>query len=121
MNGAPGAAPETRRAPRRAVAGRVPVIDCMAGRTIGHLANVSESGMLLLAALPLREDALFQLRFALPLADGRQQPIDVGAHLLWREPARTAGQTWCGLRFLTLAEDHRELLRRWILQAAPAT
>jgi len=113
-------ATDTRRARRRNVADLVPVVDQMAERTIGRLGNVSETGMLMLAALPLREDALYQLRFALPTADGQSLPIDVGVHLLWSEPAHVPGQAWSGFRFITLSREHRDLLRGWIGQEPPS-
>ena len=63
---------------------------------------------------PLREDALYQFRFPLPIGDGRHEVIDVGVHLLWSEPAHVPGQSWTGFRFLTLSREHRQLLRQWI-------
>lgn len=105
---------DTRRAPRRQVSDLVPVTDQMRECVVGRLGNVSETGMLMLASMPLREDALYQLRFPLPLSDGRQQAIDVGVHLLWSEPAHVPGQSWTGFRFLTLSREHRQLLRQWV-------
>lgn len=64
---------DTRRAPRRQVSDLVPVTDQMRECVVGRLGNVSETGMLMLASMPLREDALYQLRFPLPLGDGRQR------------------------------------------------
>jgi len=112
--------PDNRRAPRRSVADLVPVTDQMAERVVGRLGNVSESGMLMLASVPLREDALYQLQFTLPLADGGQAPIDVGVHLLWSEPAHVPGQFWSGFRFITLSRDHRDTLRDWVAQETPS-
>lgn len=105
---------ETRRAPRRQVAGLVPVLDQMTEAAIGRLGNVSESGMLMIASAPLCDDALYQLSFEVPDRNGREVRIDIGAHLLWNEPAHAPGQSWAGFRFLTLNNEHRELLRRWI-------
>ena len=105
---------DTRRAPRRSVVDLVPVTDQLAERVVGRVGNVSETGMLMLASAALRDDALYQLRFPLPLADGRSEWIDVGVHLLWSEPAHAPGQSWAGFRFLTLSREHRQLLRRWI-------
>ncbi|CRP45594.1 PilZ domain-containing protein [Stenotrophomonas maltophilia] len=105
---------DTRRAPRRQVSDLVPVTDQMRESVVGRLGNISETGMLMLASAPLREDALYQLRFPLPLADGRHQDIDVGVHLLWSEPAHAPGQSWTGFRFLTLSREHRQLLRQWV-------
>ena len=108
--------PDTRRAPRRHVADLVPVTDTMTERVIGRLGNVSETGMLMLASVPLPDDALYQLQFTLPLSDGHRAPIDVGVHLLWADPAHVPGQTWAGFRFITLGREHRDLLRSWIGQ-----
>lgn len=105
---------DTRRAPRRQVSDLVPVTDQMRDSVVGRLGNVSETGMLMLASAALRDDALYQLRFPLPLADGSSEWIDVGVHLLWSEPAHAPGQSWAGFRFLTLSREHRQLLRRWI-------
>jgi len=105
---------DTRRAPRRQVSDLVPVTDQMRDSVVGRLGNVSETGILMLASAALRDDALYQLRFPLPLADGRSEWIDVGVHLLWSEPAHAPGQSWAGFRFLTLSREHRQLLRRWI-------
>ncbi|MET4599689.1 PilZ domain-containing protein [Stenotrophomonas sp. 2694] len=105
---------DTRRAPRRQVSDLVPVTDQMRDSVVGRLGNVSETGMLMLASAALRDDALYQLRFPLPLADGRSEWIDVGVHMLWSEPAHAPGQSWAGFRFLTLSREHRQLLRRWI-------
>ncbi|HEL2960814.1 PilZ domain-containing protein [Stenotrophomonas geniculata] len=105
---------DTRRAPRRQVSDLVPVTDQMRECVVGRLGNVSETGMLMLASAPLREDALYQLRFPLPMGDGRQEAIDVGVHLLWSEPAHAPGQSWTGFRFLTLSREHRQLLRQWV-------
>lgn len=105
---------DTRRSPRRQVSDLVPVTDQMRDCVVGRLGNVSETGMLMLASAALRDDALYQLRFPLPLADGRSEVIDVGVHLLWSEPAHAPGQSWAGFRFLTLSREHRQQLRLWI-------
>ena len=102
--------PETRRAPRKQVPELIPVRDQMTESLIGRLGNISESGMLLIASGPLQEDALYQLQFAIPDGRGGQQPIDVGAHLLWREPTNAPDQSWAGFRFLTLDKAQRDLL-----------
>jgi len=102
--------PDHRRVPRRQVAFSVPVEDVMTGEVIGHLGNLSEGGLLLIAGVPLLEDALYQLRFVL---DGAE-PIDVGVHLLWSAPANSPGQNWCGFRFLTISEVHRARVRAWV-------
>ena len=90
---------------------------CIRDRTdqlIGRLGNVSESGMLLIASVPVQDDAIYQLRFHVRDAAGREMPIDVGAHLLWSAQANTPGQTFAGSRFLTIEPTPLETLRQWV-------
>ena len=110
---------ESRRAQRRNVHESIAVIDTMTEQVIGRVGNISESGMLLVANAPLVEDALYQLRFDIIDRSGRTVAIDVGAHLVWLGSANTPGQSWAGLRFLTIDEGHLAILRQWI--ARPET
>lgn len=103
---------ESRRMPRRTVAGLTEVIDVMTDQPVGHLGNLSVGGMLLIASVPMAEDALYQLRFNLPDSSG--PGIEVGAHVLWRDDASAPGQSWIGLRFLGLAPQATRSLREWI-------
>jgi len=103
---------EFRRTRRRRVADTTNVIDTMTETVIGHLGNLSETGMLVMTSAPLVPDALYQLRFTLPGASG--QPIEVGAHLLWEDEASAPGQEWAGFRFITMSDEQMLELRRWI-------
>ena len=103
---------ESRRMPRRTVPGLIEVVDCMTGAPVGHLGNLSAGGMLLIAGTPLTEDALYQLRFALPDQDGSE--LEVGAHVLWRDPASAPGQSWVGLRFLGVSPACMQRLTAWV-------
>ncbi|HEU0306119.1 MAG TPA: PilZ domain-containing protein [Lysobacter sp.] len=104
---------EFRRSRRRQVADNVQVIDSMTDMVIGHIGNVSESGMLVMSNAPLVPDALYQLRFTLPDGHARTS-LEVGAHLLWRDQASAPGQAWAGFRFITMSEQQMLQLRRWI-------
>ena len=104
---------EFRRSRRRQVAEVIHVTDAMTEMVIGHLGNVSDTGMLVMCNAPLVNDALYQLRLALP--DGPLKlPLEVGAHLLWRDQASAPGQSWTGFRFITMSEQQMTQLRRWI-------
>jgi hypothetical protein len=92
----------------------VSVSDTMTEQAIGGVGNISEAGMLLVANAPLCEDALYQLRFEIIDRTGRVVSIDAGAHLIWIGSANTPGQSWAGLRFLTLEESQLAVLRHWI-------
>ena len=105
---------EARRAQRRNAREPMAVLDALVERTIGRVGNISETGMLLVAHAPLVEDAIYQLRFDLVDASGRAIPLEVGAHLLWIGTANTPGQSWAGLRFLTIGESQQTALRSWI-------
>ena len=105
---------DSRRTQRRNVREQVMVLDTMSEQIIGRLGNISESGMLLVANAPLVEDALYQLRFEIPDSAGRSVVIDVGAHLIWVGSANTPGQSWAGLRFLTIEESQLAVLRQWV-------
>jgi hypothetical protein len=105
---------EFRRARRRKVADTVLVVDTMIDGVVGRLGNLSETGMLVMASIPMLEDALYQFRFTLTDARGRENAIEVGAHLLWQDGASASGQAWTGFRFITVPEDQMRQLRSWI-------
>ncbi|MET0718933.1 MAG: PilZ domain-containing protein [Pseudoxanthomonas sp.] len=105
---------DSRRSQRRNVHEPVMVVDTMTEEIIGRLGNLSESGMLLVANAPLVEDALYQLRFEITDPAGRAVGINVGSHLLWVGSANTPGQSWAGLRFLTIEDSQLAVLRQWI-------
>lgn len=105
---------EFRRARRRKVSDTILVTDVMTDSVVGRIGNLSETGMLLAGNAPLQEDALYQLRFHLHDGQGREIPIEVGAHILWIDHASAAGQSWIGLRFIAVPDDHATQLRHWI-------
>jgi hypothetical protein len=112
-------ATEFRRAKRRKVEDRIEVFDTMSERVIGHLSDLSESGMLLILSQPLVSDALYQLRFKLRDASGSDRAVDVGAHELWSDPAAAPGQIWTGFRFIDMAASDLLFVRTWV--AAPGS
>ena len=105
---------EFRRARRRKVSDTILVTDSMTDSVVGRIGNVSETGMLLIASAPLVEDALYQFRFNLHDARGRDIPLEIGAHLLWLDRASAPGQAWSGFRFIAVPEEQSEQLRNWI-------
>lgn len=107
---------ESRRMRRRTVTAQVDVVDTMTEETVGNLFNLSVGGMLLIASVDLTDDALYQFRFAVP--DGAGDPIEAGAHVLWRDAASAPGQYWVGVRFLGLAPEATRRLRQWIDEEA---
>ncbi|MDH5822914.1 PilZ domain-containing protein [Luteimonas sp. RD2P54] len=106
---------EFRRARRRKAPDTIVVTDAMTGNVVGRVANLSETGMLLLANTGLVNDALYQFRFTLPGGrERRDQLLELGAHLLWTDQVSAAGQAWTGLRFIGLNDEQARQLRAWV-------
>ncbi len=105
---------EYRRKPRRNPDEPILVIDAMTGASVGRIGNLSESGLLLIATEAMVDDALYQLQFRLPSADGAGSSFEVGAHLLWRDEDGAPGMAWTGFRFIAIPEAQAERLRAWI-------
>ncbi len=105
---------EYRRAKRRKVDRGIEVLDTMTERVIGHISDLSETGMLLILHEPLVSDALYQFRFKLPDFYGSQHSLDIGAHELWSDPAAAPGQVWTGLRFIDVSAPDLLFLRAWV-------
>ena len=106
---------EYRRAKRRKVDDDTEVTDTMTGLVVGEMSDLSETGMLLIVNQPLVSDALYQFRFKLTDAQGREQLIEVGAHELWSDQASAPGQVWTGLRFIDISGDDLNFIRAWVL------
>jgi len=105
---------EFRRRRRRQISETVLVTDAMTDAVVGRIANLSETGMLLIATAPLTEDALYQFRFRLIDSRGVNADYEFGAHLLWKDDQGTPGMTWTGLRFIAMPDEQAQRLRNWI-------
>ncbi|MEO8159887.1 MAG: PilZ domain-containing protein [Arenimonas sp.] len=105
---------EYRRAKRRKADHGIEVVDTMTEKMIGHVSDLSESGMLVILSHSLVSDALYQLRFKLNDASGREHAILVGAHELWADEASAPGQVWTGFRFIDIASQDLAFIRAWV-------
>ena len=110
---------EFRRAKRRKVEQRIEVLDVMTERVVGHLSDLSETGMLLIANQALTSDGLYQLRFKLADPHGHEHALEIGAHELWADAAAAPGQVWTGLRFIDMSASDLFFVRSWV--AAPGS
>lgn len=108
---------EFRRAKRRKVEQRIEVLDLMTERVVGHLSDLSETGMLLIANQPLVSDGLYQVRIKLADPHGHEHTLEIGAHELWSDAAAAPGQVWTGLRFIDMSPSDLLFVRSWV--AAP--
>ena len=105
---------ESRRARRKRVDFTAEVVDAISGAGMGHLGNLSATGMLLIGTRAPASEALYQLRLPLP---GLAQPapeIEVGVQEQWHEDAGTPGQVWAGYRIVAITPEAAQLLERWL-------
>ena len=109
---------EYRRAMRRKADKGIEVLDTMTEKAVGHLSDLSESGLLLIAHQPMTSDALYQLRFRLPGPRGGVHAVEAGAHELWSDPAAAPGQVWTGFRFIDLSPQDLLFVRNWVAAGA---
>jgi hypothetical protein len=107
---------EQRRAPRKRAPASPLVIDSISTRPLGHLCNLSASGVLLIAPDRPRSEAVFQVH--LPLADGPQgmAAIELGLQEQWHQAAN-AGQVWVGYRIIAIAPQDALALVQWLQRA----
>ncbi len=106
---------EQRRSHRKYLDHVVQVTNAMTGVVMGRIGNLSIDGMMLIASVPVREDALFQVSFQLPDDSGRSVPLEIGLHEQWTEPANAPGQYWAGFRIIDIAPRELEVLKSFVL------
>lgn len=108
-----------RRAQRKRADANAVVTDVISGEAIGHLGNLSSTGMLLISAQPPRSEALYQVSFSLPGAGrmlAQSQPIEVGIQEQWHESAASSGQIWAGFRIVAITDVDAARLEEWLGQ-----
>lgn len=105
---------DNRRARRRRVQTVIPVENAISDRQIGHVGNISSSGMMLISDHPLTPDGIYQLRMTLPSRGKGEQTIEFGVHEQWGEAANIPGQHWTGFRIIAISESDAHKLRSWI-------
>lgn len=104
---------DIRRLKRRQADNDIHVVDCMTRHTVGVVCNLSETGMMMIARLPITTDGLYQfeLKFA---AHAVSHPLHVGAHELWSALNQHTGQMEVGFRFIDISPADRAWLRMWV-------
>lgn len=109
---------ERRSAPRKPATAPMEVTDTISGEAIGRIGNLSRTGMMLICHRPLRDNALYQLRFRLPGPHGTGTDVETGVHTMWTEQAATNGYQWSGLRIISISGAAAALLDKWLNSAA---
>lgn len=107
-----------RRAERKLASVNSTVTDVISGLPIGHLGNLSSTGMLLISTQAPRSEALYQVSLTLP-GSGRMltqsQPIEVGIQEQWHETTANSGQTWAGYRIVAISDADAAKLESWLM------
>ena len=106
-----------RRAERKRTTFTATVTDVINGKPMGHLGNLSSTGLLLISAQAPRGEALYQISLSLPTS-GRSmiqsQPIELGIQEQWHEPAASPGQIWAGYRIVAISDADAIRLDTWL-------
>jgi hypothetical protein len=109
-----------RRAERKRAAFTALVTDVITGLPMGHLGNLSSTGMLLISSKAPRSEAIYQVSLALP-ESGRlltqSQAVEVGIQEQWHEPAASPGQIWAGYRIVAISDVDATRLEGWLALA----
>jgi hypothetical protein len=109
-----------RRAERKRAGAATIVTDVITGLPIGHLGNLSSTGMLLINAQAPRSEAIYQISMVLP-GSGRllsqSQPIEIGIQEQWHETAASSGQVWAGYRIVAISDADAARLDSWLGQS----
>lgn len=109
-----------RRAERKRATFTAVVTDVISGEPLGHLGNLSSTGMLLISTQAPRSEALYQVSLTLP-ASGRaliqSQPIEAGIQEQWHESAASPGQIWAGYRIVAISDADAARLDGWLSHA----
>jgi hypothetical protein len=112
----PPAGNEQRRATRKAARSATPVVDVIRDQPMGHLGNLSSTGLLLIGTYAPQRDAVYQVRLPLPGPDAHPGTIEVGIQAQWHEPAASPGQVWAGYRIIAINADDAARLEHWLQQ-----
>jgi hypothetical protein len=109
-----------RRAERKRANFTALVMDVISGSPMGHLGNLSSTGLLLISSKAPRSEAIYQVSVALP-GSGRlltqSQPVELGIQEQWHEPAASPGQIWAGYRIVAVSDADAARLESWLAQA----
>jgi hypothetical protein len=103
-----------RRLKRRKATMEIRVLDCMTQQSIGHVADLSESGMMITSSSSITTDGLYQFELYFTQSSPANKTIRVGAHELWSEKNTQSGQMEAGFRFIDIAPSDRAWLRIWV-------
>lgn len=108
------ASSEQRRAQRKRANYTVVVMDVINDRPLGHLGNLSATGLLLIGPARPRSEAIYQASLSLPGLGATPLTIELGIQEQWHDDAATPGQVWSGFRIVSVSPADAALLEAWL-------
>ncbi len=110
----PTASAEQRRAQRKRANYTVVVTDVINDRPLGHLGNLSATGLLLIGPVKPHGEAIYQVSLSMPGLGGAPLAIELGIQAQWHDDAATPGQVWSGFRIVSISPADAALLDAWL-------
>ncbi|MDQ6647214.1 MAG: PilZ domain-containing protein [Pseudomonadota bacterium] len=108
-----------RRAERKPTTANALVTDVIGGRSMGHVGNLSSTGVLLIGAQAPHSEAVYQVSFSLHGAGrmlAESHSIEIGIQEQWHETAASSGQIWAGYRIVAITDVDAMRLEAWLTQ-----
>jgi len=100
---------------RKKTEGLIEVLDLTRGQTVGHLANISTGGFMLVARdQDIHPNMVFQFRFFFPKPIMDRDTIDCGAESLWSDPAMGEQGYWVGFQIIDISEQDAEVIQHLV-------
>lgn len=105
---------DDRRAHRKSVESTESVTNAITGEPVGHLGNVSRTGMLLISSAKPESNAIYQLILPLPGDDGATLNVEVGVQEQWHKRAASTEHYWIGFRTVAIGDEDNARLQAWL-------
>jgi PilZ domain len=106
---------EKRVSIRKSTDGLIEVLDITRGQTVGHLANISASGFMLVAREhAIQPNMVFQFRFFFSKTIMDRDTLDCGAESLWSDTAVGESGYWVGFHIIDISESDASVLEHLI-------
>ena len=100
---------------RKITEGLIEVLDLTRGHTIGHLANISTAGFMLVAReQEIHPNMVFQFRFFFPKPIMDRDSVDCGAESLWSDPAIGEMGYWAGFQIIDISDEDASILQHLV-------
>lgn len=97
---------ENRRKPRKQPAQVFEIHDINTGDILGHLANITTEGLMLIGPNPIEPNTLYQLRMPLPEPTADITAIDFGVESLWNQAAGNSDRFWSGFHIIDISPEN---------------